>query len=288
MSSTTLPAALLRRTFIPDGLEPAAALSRTTHLGVGAHQDDLEFMALHGILECFGSKERWFGGITCTDGAGSARSGIYADYSDAQMQATRHKEQEAAAVIGQFSFMTQLGYPSSVAKQADNEDFINDLVALLAAARPQVVYTHNPADKHAAHIGVFSGLLKAIRRLPAEQRPQKLIGCEVWRNLDWLCDNRKVLMDTSAHPNLAAALSGVFDSQITGGKRYDLAVQGRRRANATFFDSHAVDDAEELIFGIDLTPLVVDETLSVRAFTQEAINAFAHSADAALAVHFKD
>ena len=32
---------------------------------------------------------------------------------------------------------------------------------------------------------------------------------------------------------LAARLAAVFDSQIAGGKRYDLAEQGRRRANAT-------------------------------------------------------
>ena len=36
-----------------------------------------------------------------------------------------------------------------------------------------------------------------------------------------------------------AALIGVFDSQIAGGKRHDLAVLGRRRANATYNASHA-------------------------------------------------
>ena len=35
--------------FFPDQLSDDEALSRTTHLGIGAHQDDLEFMALHGI-----------------------------------------------------------------------------------------------------------------------------------------------------------------------------------------------------------------------------------------------
>lgn len=287
MPTSPLSDALQKRTFIPDGTEPQAALARTTHLGVGAHQDDLEFMALHGILECFGSAQRWFGGITCTDGAGSARSGVYADYSDAQMRAVRHREQETAAVIGGYSFMSQLGYSSSEVKKPQPDAFISDLAALLRAARPQVVYTHNPADKHASHIGVFSALLKAIRSLPAAERPQKLIGCEVWRGLDWLCDERKVRMPTDAHPNLAAALSGVFDSQITGGKRYDLAVQGRRLANATFFDSHSVDNVSQQIYGMDLTPLIEDDSLSVQAFVREAIDAFARSADAALASYFQ-
>jgi hypothetical protein len=61
-----------------------------------------------------------------------------------------------------------------------------------------------------------------------------VLGCEVWRNLDWLLDEDKQGLPVDDRPNLAAALSGVFDSQISGGKRYDLAVQGRRLANATF------------------------------------------------------
>ena len=48
-------------------------LPLTTHLGVGAHQDDLEFMALHGILECYQRPDRWFSGIMVTDGRGSSR-----------------------------------------------------------------------------------------------------------------------------------------------------------------------------------------------------------------------
>ena len=64
--------------FIPDGKPEGEALSRITHLGIGAHQDDLEFMAFHGILACFARDDQWFGGVTCTNGAGSSRSGPYA------------------------------------------------------------------------------------------------------------------------------------------------------------------------------------------------------------------
>ena len=56
--------------FIPDGKPQSEALSLVTHLGIGAHQDDLEFMAFHGILACFARDDQWFGGVTCTDGAG--------------------------------------------------------------------------------------------------------------------------------------------------------------------------------------------------------------------------
>ena len=69
--------------FVPDGLPVTRSLKRITHLGIGAHQDDLEFMAFHGILECYASKTKWFGGITCTNGSGSARAGKYKHFSDA-------------------------------------------------------------------------------------------------------------------------------------------------------------------------------------------------------------
>ena len=70
-------------------------------------------------------------------------------------------------------------------------------------------------------------------------------------------------MDVSGREHLAAALNGVFDSQIAGGKRYDLATLGRRRANATFYDSHSTDAATQVILGMDLTPLVTDESADI-------------------------
>jgi len=260
--------------FVPDGRPVANALKRITHLGIGAHQDDLEFMAFHGILECFASDAKWFGGVTCTNGAGSARSGTYAQFTDAQMMAVRRAEQNHAAIVGQYGVMIQLDYPSSVVKSATDPSLKNDLKEILAAARPGIVYTHNPADKHDTHIGVVVAALQAMRELPREQRPQKVIGCEVWRNLDWLPDADKVLMDVSGHDNLAGALNGVFDSQIAGGKRYDLATLGRRAANATFFESHATDKTTQLVFGMDLTPVVADESKNIADYVGALIKAF--------------
>jgi len=58
---------------------------------------------------------------------------------------------------------------------------------------------------------------------------------------------------------LAEKLHACFASQIAGGKDYGKAVIGRRRANATFYDSHSVDTLDQLWFAMDLTPLIEDD-----------------------------
>lgn len=259
--------------FVPDGAPEAAALARTTHLGVGAHQDDLEFMAVHGILACFGQPDKAFCGVTCTDGAGSSRTGVYAEYSDEQMKAVRRQEQRTAAMVGRYGAMLQLDFTSKEVKTRDNGALVGDLTAILKATRPQTVYTHVPSDKHDTHVGVVRAVIEAVRRLPHAERPERIYGCEIWRDLDWLPDDRKVVLDVSARANISSALSGVFDSQISGGKRYDDAVMGRRKAHATFFESHAVDSATLLTFAMDLTPLAQDDALSLAEYTASLIDA---------------
>ena len=259
--------------FVPDGTAVEAALARTTHLGVGAHQDDLEFMTVHGILTCFGQTDKSYCGVTCTDGAGSSRTGVYASYTDEQMKAIRRVEQRTAAMVGRYGAMLQLDFTSKEVKAQDNASVVSDLCEILKATRPQTVYTHAPSDKHDTHVGVMRAVIAALRRLPPGERPQQVYGCEIWRDLDWLPDERKVVMNVSDRANISAALSGVFDSQISGGKRYDDAVLGRRKAHATFFESHAVDAATMLTFAMDLSPLVKDDALSISAYTASLIDA---------------
>jgi LmbE family N-acetylglucosaminyl deacetylase len=183
-------------------------------------------------------------------------------------------EQRQAAVVGEYGLMVQLGYPSRVVKAPGGGGLVEDLKKILLGNRMECVYTHNPADKHDTHIGVVVAVLDAVRGLPREQRPKKIYGCEVWRDLDWLGDTEKVVLDVSGRPNLAAALNGCFDSQITGGKRYDLGVIGRRSANATFFQSHASDAATQLTFAMDLTPLIEQEELDILEYVAGAVDRF--------------
>jgi LmbE family N-acetylglucosaminyl deacetylase len=260
--------------FVPDSVALPEALSRTTHLCIGAHQDDQEFMAYHGIAECFGRKDRWFTGVVVTNGGGSARTGMYADYSDEDMMAIRRQEQRKAACIGEYSCQFQLGYPSSIVKDAAAEGVVEDLRKILEVAQPEIVYLHNPADKHDTHVAATLRAIAALRLLPEAKRPKKVYGCEIWRSLDWLCDSDKQVLPVDSHPNMAAALSGIFDSQIVGGKRYDAAVMGRRMANATFFESHAADTCDALSWGMDLTPLVTGDADDVVAYTMTFIDRF--------------
>ncbi len=261
--------------FVPDGLPAEEALVRTTHMAIAAHQDDLEIMAFDGILRCFQQDAQWFCGVVVTNGSGSPRDDLYKEYTDEAMQIIRRKEQKKAAAVGEYAAQVLLDYPSSVVKDGSNQDPVEDIASLLKIARPQVVYTHNLADKHDTHVGVALKAIEAIRKLPAAERPQHLYGCEIWRDLDWLPDADKVVFDCSSHENLQAALLGVFDSQICGGKRYDLATIGRRRANATYYAAHSVDVATGMIFAIDLTPLITDPARSVQSYVQEFLDRFA-------------
>jgi hypothetical protein len=241
--------------FVPDGSPDVQALRRTTHLAISAHQDDIEIMAVAPILQCFQQEDLWFTGVVLTDGRGSPRDDLYKDYTDEAMHQVRFKEQKKAAVIGEYAAQVMLDYPSKAIKD---------------------VYTHNLTDKHDTHVGAAIKVIAAIRSLPEEERPQKLFGCEVWRDLDWMEDSDKVAFNLNSHENLQEALLGVFDSQISGGKRYDLATMGRRRANATYFESHGVDVTTGSSYAMDLTPLIVSPEKEIIPFVLEHIQRFSH------------
>jgi LmbE family N-acetylglucosaminyl deacetylase len=260
--------------YIPDQQALPQALSRTTHLCICAHQDDNEIMAAQPILECFQQPDKWFTGVVVTDGRGSARNGLYEHYSDEEMRLVRFKEQRKAAVVGEFAAQIMLDIPSKIIKDGSNKYPVSDMIEILRATQPEIVYTHNLADKHPTHVAVTLRVIEALRQLEPQKRPAKLIGCEVWRGLDWMVDSDKVTMDLSTHENLQFALLGVFDSQIVGGKRYDLASMGRRRANATYFESHDVDAATSLSYAMDMTPLMKDAELNPAEFVQAFILRF--------------
>lgn len=254
--------------FVPGGGDAVAALARVTHLCVAAHQDDIEILAHDGICDCLDAPaSRAFGGVVVTDGAGSPRTGVYAAHTDEQMRAVRRDEQWRAAELGGYAIQLQLAHPSAGVKLPGQAGLAADLAAIFTGCAPERVYLHQPADKHDTHVAVFLRCLEALRALPPERRPRQVVGAEVWRDLDWLVDADKVALDSGRRPALAAELLRAFDSQVTGGKRYDLAAQGRRLAHATFHTSHATDRLTGITWAMDLTPLVADPTRDVADFT---------------------
>lgn len=252
--------------FAPSGGDWRDALPSATHLGIGAHADDLEFMAFHGIEECRQGGGK-FAGVILTDGAGSVGGGT-------DLRETRRSEQRAAAKIGDYAVVIQLGLTSAQLKDAKDNTAQTLLSEIFHHAQPKTVYTHNPADRHDTHVAACLRSIDALRALPADRRPQRVYGCEVWRDLDWSSGDDRVRLDCGNDEEFASALNAVFRSQLEAGKRYDLAVIGRRRAQATFDDAHRADDAKMVTLALDLTPLVSNPALSVEEFTLGAVDRF--------------
>jgi LmbE family N-acetylglucosaminyl deacetylase len=200
--------------------------------------------------------------------------------TDGRDSDTRLLEQKRAASRGNYAAVIWLDHASADVKQAAYPALASDLGAVLSAVRPRLVYTHNPADRHDTHVAVALHTVQALRANPSSV--ERVLGCEVWRALDWLQAQDKVTLDVSAAEDRLMPLIRAFDSQIAG-KRYDLAAAGRKRANATFLDSHAVDRASAVEYAMDLTPLVRDPTLDIARWTLQLVERFARDVEARLA-----
>ena len=142
----------------------------------------------------------------------------------------------------------------------------NDIIKIIEELKPEVIYTHSVLDKHPTHVGVVLKVIKAIRSLPKEDQPKLFYGCEVWRGLDWISDDRKVGFDVSRNEKLQKKILNVFKSQIAGGKSYTKASIGRRYQNATYFQSHSVDSYKMVSYAIDMKPLLKNPQLDVKEF----------------------
>jgi len=260
--------------FVPDNTPEQEAIARTTHMAVGAHPDDLEIMAPNLILDCYNRTDQWFCGVVTTNGAGSPRSNLYADYTDEQMMVVRRGEQKKAAVVGEYGALAMLNYTSAQVKDPGTTDVVADIKALLLAACPKVLGTHNLADKHPTHVATAIRTIQTVRELPEDARPEKVYGFEVWRGMDWIPDEEAVTFGVSQRDNISSALVGLYDSQISGGKRYDLATAGRRRERATYLASHGTDTDELLTLAMDLTPLVTDPSLDIADYVTGYIDRF--------------
>jgi LmbE family N-acetylglucosaminyl deacetylase len=259
--------------FIPGEFDAQKALARTTHLGIGAHPDDLEIMAIHGIGLCHKKRDKWFSGVIVTDGGKSARAGAFKGFSDKQMVDARLDEQQRAAELGDYSVLACLGWKSHEVKGRQNQKLVQDLAKLVLHAQPDVIYTHNIFDAHETHTSVALHVIAAIRSLSPDARPKALYGGEVWRSLDWVPRDHRIDLDISAYQDLMRELVACFPSQLAS-KRYDLATAGRKLANATYAEPRVSDAATAVDLMLDMTPLVRDPSLDVRAYAVTVLSDF--------------
>jgi LmbE family N-acetylglucosaminyl deacetylase len=256
-----------------------SALQHTTHLAIGAHPDDLEVMAGEGILHAQTELDDHFYGVICTSGAGSVQTDGAPPLSDSQLVVQRQQEQERAARLGQYVGLTMLSFTSDEIKTGWNQNLIEQLTVLIERARPRVVYTHNLFDKHQTHVAVAAHVIEVLRR--QSWKPQRFLGCEVWRGLDWLPDKQKVLLPIT-RPHLIGDLISCHASQTQGGKNYAEATIGRMAANATFFDAHVQDKVSHQLFAVDLLPLLENPAWSLQDFAQNQVNQLAQEIAASL------
>lgn len=264
--------------FVPNEGDATAALRSVTHLGIAAHADDLEIMAYHGIRS-----GRRFGGVVCTDGAGAPRAGAYADSTDEEMRRLRREEQREAARRGGYAVVIQLDHPSGSVKHGASPDVVRDLASVLDAARPHVVYTHNPMDAHVTHLGACAAAIAAIRSLPAGARPARVLGCEGWRGLDWLPDADKTWLDLGRDDRAWSQLIRSFGSQTDGGRPYDVGALGRARANAVFREARESGGDERLWLAVDLTHVTEDGGPDLERFVRDQLHRFEQEVLSALA-----
>jgi len=252
--------------YIPSGKAESSILSEINFLGIAAHQDDLEIIAFPGILDAYNNKSKYFGGIVCTDGVPRNSNNAR------EINKIRKNEQKKAADIGKYGFVIQLDYSSDEIIEKSNTDLEDEIIKIINETKPDIIYTHNPFDRHKTHLSVCRTVINALRNTKCKYKPNKLYGSEVWRDLDWLDDKYKVEFDVSGSSELGLKLLEAFKSQIINGKNYHKAVIARRTVNATFSNACEKDKSDQIIYGIDLTPLIINKNLSIKDFLSDIID----------------
>ena len=151
--------------YLPKNRNP----NKVKYLCICAHQDDCEIMAVDGILKGYYSKKYSFALVVSSDGAGSARSGAYKDYTDEMMKKVRIEEQKEASEIGRYNSLYLLNYTSKEIKDNNNSEIVDEYIKIIEELRPEVIYTHSVLDKHPTHLGVAKKVIEAVRRLLKEE-----------------------------------------------------------------------------------------------------------------------
>ena len=244
-------------------------------LVIGAHQDDLEFMACSFIFD------KSFGGIVCTDGRSSVRGGEFAQYTDQEISNIRLQEQEQAAVIGEYDFISQYCFESKMLKEASTKrnELVDRMSEDILRIKPRYLVTHNPFDRHATHRIVFKCVLQALANLKNDFVPEFFWGGELWGGLDWIPEShRRIRYISSEQEKAMRDLAEVFSSQISDAKNYANAVLGRKLSNATFLDPYSRDQESFCELFLCQNELIGERSIDLEQYCENILSSFKNRA----------
>jgi LmbE family N-acetylglucosaminyl deacetylase len=245
-------------------------ISRSTHIGIAAHHDDLEIMAFHAISQCFESQDLSFLGIILTDGANSPRTNEYRNTRNSEMIELRKKEQIEACRRGKYGGIIFLNLTSDQVKKNDPR-LRQNLKQIVRLAKPLEIILHNPFDFHPTHRASFFYTLETLESFQPSIEKSTIIASEVWGSLEWLPKQYRIIMDTSGSKNLAHDLLSCFSSQIQGGKNYLEATLGRRISNATFHHFDATDERYSMNFGLNMNLYFKAHPQKIKDFLEDIL-----------------
>lgn len=262
--------------YIPDGASLETAFGRTESLCIAAHPDDIEIMAVPGILEAHRAGGWKFFGIIATDGVGTLRGAQYAALGTEEVCALRVREAKEAALLGRYSGLALLHHESAEIKDACASAPSEDLKALLRTLRPRAIHLHNPFDRHDVHVAVCLRSIAAIRAVAAETgwKPEAVYGGENRRGLGWLVHCDRLVLPVDDPDAFSDRLLHTFRSQNVGVRQFDQAVRGRRIGNATWEEGQEIHCEHELALAVDLLPLIEDPSIPVCEFVRHTIERF--------------
>jgi hypothetical protein len=152
--------------------------------------------------------------------------------TDDAMRTIRQREQEKAAVVGEYAAVVMLDRTSADVQGPGHVALVQELTDLLRAARPEVVYTHSPRTGIRRTYRWSSPPWPPAARCPPASAPRESSAARCGATSSGSPQRTRSRSDVSGRDSMGAALMGVFESQIVGGKRYDLAVPARRLAHA--------------------------------------------------------
>ena len=153
------------RPLIPDQISAPEAQARTSTSALARTKTTWNLWPFMVLLPAMVKMARGSVGSPAQMAAVALAPGAFAGKTDAEMQTIRANEQRRAAEIGQYSYVGQLGFTSAAIKDpATRGKLVDQLEQHLIYTQPEVLYTHNPADKHATHVAVFHAVVEALLR----------------------------------------------------------------------------------------------------------------------------